>query len=222
MVNIYKLKQNIKNKSNIFYCIFFGLPTIFYTIYLFGQQEFFLVIASLLNSILLIECIIKYTYKLIEQKQEEDIEYLENVVIYNNSYDSLEGRIVAQLRFYWQKIISELRNQRKKDYNDIIFGGIAIYLLFGISWFFIYLIIGLSQEAAFCISLNACTPINIDFSEEPFDLLYFSFKTLTTIGYGDIYPVNIAAKIFSNLEGIVGVMFPAVFIARLVGNFQNI
>ena len=99
------------------------------------------------------------------------------------------------------------------------------YLFFGILWFFIYLIIGISQDFvsqgyAFCTSTQNYISTS-EIIEKPFDLLYFSFKTLTTVGYGDIYPESIAAKIFSNLEGIVGVMFPAVFIARLVGGFNK-
>ena len=57
--------------------------------------------------------------------------------------------------------------------------------------------------------------------EQPFDLLYFSFTTLTTVGYGDILPVSSIAKVFANLEGMLGVLFPAVFIAKLVGSLPN-
>jgi hypothetical protein len=47
-------------------------------------------------------------------------------------------------------------------------------------------------------------------------LLYFSFTTLTTVGYGDIVPVHPFARSLSNLEAIVGQLYPATLLARLV------
>ena len=48
-------------------------------------------------------------------------------------------------------------------------------------------------------------------------LLYFSYTTLTTLGYGDIVPVNEFARVFTSVEAIGGQLFLAVFIARLIG-----
>ena len=47
-------------------------------------------------------------------------------------------------------------------------------------------------------------------------LLYFSMTTLTTVGYGDITPINPVARSLANLEGIIGQLFPAITLARLV------
>jgi hypothetical protein len=47
-------------------------------------------------------------------------------------------------------------------------------------------------------------------------ILYFRFTTLTTTGYGDITPVHIGVRAVANLEGLVGKLFPAILIARLV------
>ncbi|MGE5201518.1 MAG: ion channel [Acidobacteriota bacterium] len=47
-------------------------------------------------------------------------------------------------------------------------------------------------------------------------LLYFSFTTLTTVGYGDIVPVHPFARSLANLEAIVGQLYPATLLARLV------
>jgi hypothetical protein len=45
--------------------------------------------------------------------------------------------------------------------------------------------------------------------------------TLSTVGYGDILPIGKFAKIVANLEGIVGVLYPAIFIARLVSLYER-
>jgi len=47
-------------------------------------------------------------------------------------------------------------------------------------------------------------------------LLYFSFSTLTTVGYGDIYPLYPLARNFANLEAVIGQLFPATLLARLI------
>ena len=47
-------------------------------------------------------------------------------------------------------------------------------------------------------------------------LLYFSFVTLTSVGYGDIVPVHSLARSLANLEAIIGQLFPATLLARLI------
>lgn len=87
---------------------------------------------------------------------------------------------------------------------DIIVGGVCIYFLIGILWALLYIItIGFNEAAIY--------------SSEPLFLFYFSFTTLTTLGYGDIIPVSEFAKTLTNIEAIAGQMYLAVFVARLVG-----
>ncbi len=47
-------------------------------------------------------------------------------------------------------------------------------------------------------------------------LLYFSFATLTTLGYGDITPLHPLARSLANLEAVIGQLYPATLLARLV------
>jgi len=48
------------------------------------------------------------------------------------------------------------------------------------------------------------------------ELIYFSFATLTTTGYGDISPVHPVARALCNVEAILGQLYPATLLARLV------
>jgi hypothetical protein len=50
----------------------------------------------------------------------------------------------------------------------------------------------------------------------PSDLVYFSFKTLTTVGFGDIVPVHPFARSLTNVEAIFGQLYPATVLARMV------
>ena len=88
-----------------------------------------------------------------------------------------------------------------------ITGSIVVYLLVSLVFTFVYRLIFLFDGGAAFNGLR--TPELGEFN-------YFSLVTLTTVGYGDITPANIAARSFANLESLVGQLYPAILIARLV------
>jgi hypothetical protein len=51
---------------------------------------------------------------------------------------------------------------------------------------------------------------------DPATFLYFSYTTLTTTGYGEIFPAHALTRALANIEQLVGVLYPAVLIGRLV------
>jgi hypothetical protein len=87
-------------------------------------------------------------------------------------------------------------------------GAIAVYLLFGVGWAHAYHLTGLLHPGSF----------NTPRSEIPsvLDWAYFSFITLTTVGYGDITPVRPIARTLAMGEALTGQLYLAVLIARLV------
>ena len=91
--------------------------------------------------------------------------------------------------------------------SDIIKGGICVYFLLGFFWAAAYNIVQIFDPDSFS---SAAQTVN------QADLLHFSFTTLATVGYGDIVPTSKTARVLANLEGMTGVLYPAVFIARLV------
>lgn len=95
---------------------------------------------------------------------------------------------------------------------DLINGSICIYLLIGILWSIFYSIIDHLDPAAFSSD-------RIEGFKSSSMNVYLSFTTLTTLGYGDIYPVNKFALIACNLEAIIGQLYPSTFIAILVSRF---
>ncbi|MGK7956743.1 MAG: ion channel [Crocosphaera sp.] len=106
-------------------------------------------------------------------------------------------------------ISSRIYNEERVNL-DVIRGGICIYLLLGMFWFFLYQIIMFFDANALSI------PEGISHSS----LFYFSFTTLTTLGYGDILPNNAFAMILTNAEALVGQIYPAVVIAKLVSLYN--
>jgi len=95
-----------------------------------------------------------------------------------------------------------------------VMGGIAAYLLIGVTWAFGYkLLLEMSPDA-----IHFQTPLAVGASTgEPGRLIYFSFETLTTVSYGDAYPVHRVARSLTTGEALIGQLYPAILIATLVG-----
>ena len=89
-------------------------------------------------------------------------------------------------------------------------GSITIYLLLGLIWAEAYMLAGLLDSKSFTANLpTERTAVLAHFT-------YYSFVTLTTVGYGDISPVSLVTRSLANIEGLIGQLFPAILIARLV------
>ena len=87
-------------------------------------------------------------------------------------------------------------------------GAIAVYLLFGISWAYGYVILMHLNPHAF--------QSTIGISQSPAEWMYFSFVTLTTLGYGEITPLSTPARSLAIGEALTGQLYLAVLLARLV------
>jgi hypothetical protein len=92
-------------------------------------------------------------------------------------------------------------------------GAVAVYLLIGMIWCMAYYLVAFWIPGAFSIQ-GPIAPGDGESLQS--QLFYFSFVTLTSIGYGDIAAVHPIARMLVILEGVVGQLFPAILIARLV------
>ena len=97
--------------------------------------------------------------------------------------------------------------------GDTIYGAICVYFLIGITWTTIFVLINILQPGSFYIN----PPNNIDNVQDWSDFIYYSYATLTTLGYGDITPVTSQARSFGVLETIVGQLYLTILVARLIG-----
>jgi hypothetical protein len=94
-----------------------------------------------------------------------------------------------------------------------IMGAVAAYLLIGMIWSLAYYLVALWIPEAFSVQ-GPFAPGERESLQS--QLFYFSFVTLTTLGYGDIVAVHPIVRMLVILEGVVGQLFPAILIARLV------
>jgi voltage-gated potassium channel len=105
----------------------------------------------------------------------------------------------------------------KKVEKNVIFGLISGYLSIGLIGFFICLSIELYHPGAFK-GLNYLNGNSTFMSE---DLIYYSYVTLMTIGYGDIVPVTPLAKKAAVLIGLLGQFYLVILTAVIVGKYIN-
>lgn len=101
--------------------------------------------------------------------------------------------------------------QGKIDRNKII-GSISLYILLGLVWAIIYLFLIQLDPHAFSGIESAGGSWQNDFSR----VAYYSFVTLTTLGYGDVLPISHLAQFFVSMEAVIGVFYMAIIVSSLV------
>lgn len=94
--------------------------------------------------------------------------------------------------------------------REIIYAAILLYLMAALMWAFAYTFLELMDPASFNVDLERPDGYVLLFQ-------YYSFVTITTLGYGDITPVSQVAKALSVLEAVVGQLYLVVVVAWLVG-----
>lgn len=93
-----------------------------------------------------------------------------------------------------------------------VVGAVAAYLMFGITWSILYGFLDLVLPNAFNLPQTGG-----DYGPARQEVFaYYSFVTLTTVGYGDISPTHDVSRMFAVMEALVGQLYPATLLARLV------
>jgi hypothetical protein len=94
--------------------------------------------------------------------------------------------------------------------RNVIYASIIVYLMIGITWGSLFLLVYQLDPTSFDLSV-----VRIERADSVF--MYFSFVSLTTLGYGDISPITSHAYSLAVLEAIIGQLYLTVLVARLVG-----
>ncbi len=92
---------------------------------------------------------------------------------------------------------------------DIIMGAVCVYFFIGLMWAFVFAVLESLQPGSFQFGEGQTASVS--------DFTYYSFVTQTTLGYGDITPLRPPARSLSLLEAIIGQLYLAVLIGKLVG-----
>ena len=101
--------------------------------------------------------------------------------------------------------------------TEVLCASISAYLMLGLMWTMAYWLVDqLTPGGAFSFNTNA-GPRSIN----GFNGFYFSFITLSTVGFGDITPVSRMARWLAAMEAMTGLLYVAVLIARLVSMYST-
>ena len=129
------------------------------------------------------------------------------------SYSILQVIFLA----YVVRVMYRFLLSAKKVDTEIIYASIILYIIFGLCMSLVY------QGTLIVVPGSLGPSLVLDFNDQAsltvvlHDLIYFSFVTQTTLGYGDIAPVTGFAKALASTQALVGQIYVAVIIARLVG-----
>jgi voltage-gated potassium channel len=122
----------------------------------------------------------------------------------------LTGELCAGVFFCYTAMIVLVHLFREEEItSDVIVGSICVYLLLGITWAFGYSLLESWVPESFRLPQEEILTGRL--------FLYYSFITLSTVGYGDITPLTAPARSLAFLEAVTGQIYLAVLIGRLVG-----
>jgi hypothetical protein len=101
--------------------------------------------------------------------------------------------------------------------SEVLCAAVAGYLLSGLAWSLAYTLLSRLDPNSFVFTLGPKS----DQSMNAFTGLYFSFITLSTVGYGDIVPVSSVARMLAIVEAMFGMFYMTLLIARLVSLYSS-
>jgi len=123
-----------------------------------------------------------------------------------------DGLVISLFFLVCACIVIDLFSDHEVDLGSIS-AALCIYLLIGLGFAFVYDAIGRLDPGAFAGLSADVAGAGRGFS----GLMYFSFVTLTTLGYGDVTPLTPTARNFAMLQALLGQVVLVVLVARLVG-----
>jgi len=116
-------------------------------------------------------------------------------------------------------ILSRVLRAKRINVHEIC-GALCVYLMMGLMWTLIYFMIEFTWPGSYSSLPHCGVTDTIDFDTVMnifSSLLYFSYITMTSVGYGDCVPLTIMSRGFSNLEAVMGQLYIAIIVSRLVG-----
>jgi voltage-gated potassium channel len=129
----------------------------------------------------------------------------------------LFGHVLAVVFYFWAAVLIVASLIRRHSLSmDSVFGAICGYLLLGMAWGVLYSTLDTVRPDSFQIGDRLAEQLkNAESRNQLFT--YYSFVTLTTVGYGDITPLSTPARTCAWLEALTGQFYIAVLVAGLVG-----
>ena len=137
-------------------------------------------------------------------------------LISRNYFIDLLGMLSASLAYVliFKLLIWHSFIRQNIPKTDRILSGVAGYILLGLFWANAFMFLGNQYPGSI---LNQVSGVATTRSEE----LYYSFVTITSLGYGDIVPVSSVAKVVAVFAGLSGTLYTAIFISALISGLKR-
>jgi len=121
--------------------------------------------------------------------------------------------------YLWYLVLVLVRTlmQQRDTTLDVVLGGINVYLLLALAFMLLHLALEQYEPGSYLrggLALSATE--NLSHGKLSNSLIYFSFTTLTTLGFGDITPARPVAEMLTSAEAVIGQLYVAIFIGGLV------
>ena len=124
---------------------------------------------------------------------------------------ALTSAIIVIYLFFSIVVLAKFISKAESVDREVIYAAIIIYLLISMVWGYFYTTLEFFVPGSFAL------PFEMDQSDKLVWLMYFSYVTITTLGYGDITPLNAKASMLASTEALIGQIYLVVIVAWLVG-----
>ncbi len=144
------------------------------------------------------------------------------ILFWNIKYLRIITHIIGIVFLLWViiAIVRNFGNIQSVNMNMIL-ASLSVYLLLGLLWALLYSLIEVFYPNSFLIAAGGYTKKELmEFGGAKTVIpLYYSFVTMTTLGYGDIVPISPLARMLAIVQAIVGQLYLVVLVAWLVGMY---
>ena len=133
----------------------------------------------------------------------------------NTALDGVGALLLAGFLVFTATQILKYIVRARRVTSELVFGAVCVYLMMGFVGALLFAVLDLWSPGSLALPAGAGSGVGdaTHFSA----VAYYSFVTLTTLGYGDITPVSRLARSLSTMEAVTGQLYLAVLVARVVG-----
>lgn len=181
-----------ENITSVLFTILLGM-----SVYVIRQQKHFILLAIILSAFSIVG------------------HWLANTVFLQREFALIDLVLSAVFLGLMTAIVISYILEDRRVNAGTLYGAICAYLLIGLTWSLVYTVIYLVDPSAFQLSQKVPPRANPAFEY----FLYYSYVTLTTVGYGDILPMSTPARTLSWMEAVTGQIYLTVWLAQLVGTY---
>lgn len=132
-------------------------------------------------------------------------------------FTSINTLTLLFLAFITASLLYGILSSSNIGINNLI-GAASAYVLIGVTFAYGYIVLhSITGETLLLKETQLYDANNNNIASLVADYCYFSFSTLTTLGFGDLAPITLPARVLSCAESILGQLFLTILVARLVG-----